>query len=113
MKTLYSSLNPILGIGMIILITGCSAAGGGSSNASASPGTPGITNPIAEVAPGPVTIVIKNALVGQIRQIATGDNGWTAIGGSDLVLDLDCTLDAGGRVLCNAYPIEPYAYTVE
>ncbi len=56
-------------------------------------------------------VILKNSLVGQIRQIAMGVDGWTAISRSDLVLD--CKTISAERVECEAYPSEPYWYSVE
>lgn len=113
MKLQAEDLLHVVLIGLITLfLCGCGATGSDSAAASAgdpvsgvpvSPGVPGT------LSPGPVTVKVRNALVGQIRQIAQGSGGWTWIVSNDL--QLDCTAVTGTEVLCTAYASDPSAYT--
>ena len=96
------------GLGLTACGTGENSAVAVEAPSSDAPTCPAPT-PTPSV-PTAVTVLLPNRLIGQIRQIAMGADGWTAIGGSaDLVLH--CTAD-DGTVSCEAYPTEPYAYEV-
>lgn len=107
----------LIGFFVLAFCLGCGATGAESTRSESvgqpQPAPPAQPAPV-NLAPGPVTVVLDNRLIGQIRQIAMGADGWTAIGGSaDLVLDVNCTLDAQDKITCVAYASEPYVYGVE
>lgn len=95
-----------------IAVSGCAGASN-AAEAALTGGSPGSNPscPTAETPPTVVTVKVKNALVGQIQQIATGGGGWTWIVSQDLVLH--CSLSVSGGTassVCTAYPASPYAY---
>jgi len=55
----------------------------------------------------PTKVKLKNRLVGQIRQLAMGVDGWTAIGSADLVME--CGVESN-VIVCEAFPYEPFPY---
>lgn len=119
METRYAKCEDLLHIAVLLillfLVTACAPSGGGSAGGASAGPSPAPAPAPAPVAlqPGPVTVVLKNQLVGQVRQIATGADGWTAIGSADLVLDVNCTLDSADKITCVRYVSEPTAYTTE
>lgn len=97
----------------LVLLTACGSDPGASQAASDSPVPTPVTCPSPAPAPAPTPATVshvrlKNSLVGQIRQIAAGADGWTAIGGLDLIID-DCTV-SGDTIVCSRYPVEPFPY---
>lgn len=109
MKTsLAHAFNVVLLVSALTTSIACARTDSAAENSKATTPVNIDFGPPARTEPTEVTVLIQNKLIGQIRQLAMGIDGWTAIGSN--ALELKCT-NEGGVIKCYAFATEPYVYS--